>query len=67
MKTIFSRHGNPQALVTDNGPQLTSSEIKQFATNYGFQHITTSPYHPQKQHPGRAHGSNHQETHFRDR
>ena len=47
MKTIFLWHGNPQTLVSDNGPQLTSSEMKQFATNYGFQHITSSPYHPQ--------------------
>ena len=47
MKTIFLRHGIPKTLVSDNGPQLTSSEMKQFATNYGFQHVTTSPYHPQ--------------------
>ena len=47
MKTIFLRHGIPQTLVSDNGPQLTSSEMKQFAANYGFQHVTTSSYHPQ--------------------
>ena len=47
MKTIFSRHGIPRTLVSDNGPQFTSSEMKQFASAYGFQQVTTSPYHPQ--------------------
>lgn len=47
MKTILSQHSIPQTLVSDNGPQLTSSEMKQFVANYGFQHVTTSSYHPQ--------------------
>ena len=47
MKMILSQHSIPQTLVSDNGPQLTSSEMKQFAANYGFQHVTTSSYHPQ--------------------
>jgi transposase InsO family protein len=47
MKSTFSRHGILKILVSDNGPQFTSSEMKELATSYGFQHITTSPYHPQ--------------------
>jgi len=47
LKTIFSRHGIPDTLVTDNGPQYTSQEFSQFAESYGFNHQTSSPYHPQ--------------------
>ena len=44
LKSIFSRHGVPSVLVSDNGPQY---EMKEFAEDYCFKHITSSPYHPQ--------------------
>jgi len=47
MKPIFARHGIPDMIVSDNGPQYASQEFKDFATAYDFQHITSSPYHPQ--------------------
>lgn len=47
MKSIFARHGIPEVLVTDNGPQFSATEFKNFAQHYGFQHITTSPRYPQ--------------------
>ena len=47
MKTIFSRHGIPQTVISDNGPQYDSSEMKQFSSTYGFKHVTPSPYYPQ--------------------
>ena len=47
LKTIFSRHGVPQVLMSDNGPQFDSSEIKEFAATYAFKHITSSPHYPQ--------------------
>ena len=31
----------------DNSPQFISSEYKQFASEYGFEHVTSSPYWPQ--------------------
>ena len=34
-------------MVTDNGPQFDSHEMKEFAQAYEFQHTTTSPYFPQ--------------------
>ena len=34
-------------MVTDNGPQFDSQEMKDFAQTYEFQHTTTSPYYPQ--------------------
>ena len=47
LKAIFARFGIPVILVTDNGPQFDSLEMKQFAQVYEFQHTTTSPYYPQ--------------------
>ena len=47
MKSVFSRHGIPDTVVSDNGPQYDSKEIKEFASLYGFNHVTTSPYYPQ--------------------
>ena len=36
LKAIFSHHGIPSVLVSDNGPQYTSAEMKSFAAMYGF-------------------------------
>lgn len=47
MKRIISRHGIMMTLLTDNGPQFTSSEFKDFTEQYGIDHITSSPYRPQ--------------------
>ena len=47
LKSIFSHHGIPTVLVSDNGPQFDSRDMKEFASTYGFQHITSSPYYPQ--------------------
>ena len=47
MKAIFARHGVPEQVVTNHGPQYASREMKEFASSYGFCHITSSPLHPQ--------------------
>ena len=47
LKTIFARHGIPDELRTDNGPQYHSDEFTQFAKVWGFQHTTSSPRFPQ--------------------
>ncbi len=35
------------ARYTHNGPQFDSKEFREFGTRYGFNHVTTSPYHHQ--------------------
>lgn len=46
LKSIFARHGIPETLISDNGPQFSSSTFSDFATSYGFKHVTSSPKHP---------------------
>ena len=45
-KTVFARHGTPDVLMTDNGPQYTATEFKTFSKSWDFQHITSSPHFP---------------------
>ena len=47
LKTTFSRYGIPEVLITDDGPQYISSEMKEFSNKYGFTHVTSSPRYPQ--------------------
>ena len=47
LKAVFFRYGIPSSMVSDNGPQCASHEMKQFAESYGFTHVTSSPHYPQ--------------------
>ena len=47
LKSVFSRHGIPEIVRSDNGPQYASAEFSTFASSYGFQHVTSSPRYPQ--------------------
>ncbi len=46
LSAIFSCYGNPETLVTDNGPQFTSAAFTSFLQNRGITHIHSSVYHP---------------------
>ncbi|CAB4040233.1 Transposon Ty3-G Gag-Pol poly [Paramuricea clavata] len=40
-------HGIPRVVISDNGPQYSSKEFQEFAKKWEFQHIKSSPYHPE--------------------
>ena len=46
LRSLFSRYGLPEQLVSDNGPQFTSEEFAQFTKMNGIKHILCAPYHP---------------------
>ena len=47
LQSIFARHGIPEVVRSDNGPQYSSQEFQTFAKSYGFQLITSSPRYAQ--------------------
>lgn len=47
LKSIFARHGIPDVVFSDNGPQYSSAEFKDFAESWEFTHIASSPGHAQ--------------------
>ena len=44
-KQIFSEQGIPQIVRSDNGPHFEGQAYKEFAKQYGFRHITSSPHY----------------------
>ena len=47
LKSIFARFVVPEIVVSDNGPQFVSMDMKEFSELYRFQHTTISPHSPQ--------------------
>ena len=47
LKEIFASHGIPDIIIWDNGPQFSAATFRQFAMDYGFVHVTSSPRYPQ--------------------
>ena len=47
LKLLFVRYGIPLTSMSDNGQQFYSSEFRNFAKEYDFQHETTFPHHAQ--------------------
>ena len=51
-KVQFSRHGIPDVLITNNGSQFVQSAFSKFASEWQFEHRSSSPHNPQSN--GRA-------------
>ena len=47
MEHIFSCHGIPEEILTDNGPPFNGKEFALFAKKAGFIHRKITPLHPQ--------------------
>ncbi|XP_041374692.1 uncharacterized protein K02A2.6-like [Gigantopelta aegis] len=47
LQSVFARFGIPKQVVSDNGPQFSSKDFKDFSESYGFSHTTSSPRFPQ--------------------
>lgn len=47
LASVFAREGNPLTLVSDNGPQMTSTAFAEFPAERGIKHIRSSGYWPQ--------------------
>ena len=46
LRTIFARWRLTEKIVSDNGPQFTSTEFQKFCRVNGVKHILVVPYHP---------------------
>ena len=47
LKEMFSEHGMPEILCSENGPQYASVEFADFCTSWHIIHETSSPHYPQ--------------------
>ena len=52
LKQIFATHGVPAIFISDNGPNLASTEFVKFSRDWDFEHVKSSPHHHQSN--GRA-------------
>jgi hypothetical protein len=52
IRKLCAQHGVPETIVSDNGPQFTSQEFKDFCIAITVSHILSPPYHAQSN--GRA-------------
>ena len=46
LKELFSEHGIPETLRSDNGPQFANHMFTEFAKEWNFDHNTSSPRNP---------------------
>ena len=47
LKKMFSEHGIPKVLHSDNGPQYASAQFTDFCMSWGITHKTSSLHYPQ--------------------
>ena len=46
LRPLFTTHGIPEVLASDNGKPFTSTEFSELTKRNGIRHIKTAPYHP---------------------
>ena len=46
LRDVFARFGLPERIVTDNAPNLVSTEFSHFLKQNGIKQTTSAPYHP---------------------
>ena len=46
LRHVFSTHGLPEVLVSDNGSAFTSAQFQTFVKLNGFRHVKSAPYYP---------------------
>jgi hypothetical protein len=46
LRKLFSTHGLPRVIVSDNGPGFASEEFNTFLERNGVKHLYSAPYHP---------------------
>ena len=46
LRSLFTTHGIPELLVSDNGSTFTSQEFQDFMQQNRIRHNTSAPYHP---------------------
>ena len=46
LRKLFAAYGQPESMVSDNGPQFTSEEFETFLKLNGAKHVLCPPYHP---------------------
>ncbi|XP_037565246.2 uncharacterized protein K02A2.6-like [Dermacentor silvarum] len=46
LRRLFGTHGLPDTLVSDNGPQFTSTEFRGFLDANLIRQVTSAPFHP---------------------
>ena len=47
LKKMFSEHGIPKVLCSNNGPQDVSAQFTDLCISWGITHETSSPHYPQ--------------------
>ena len=47
LKPVFARHGIPEVVCSDNGPQYNSAEFSKLSKDWEFKHVTSSPLYAQ--------------------
>ncbi|CAC5388236.1 unnamed protein product [Mytilus coruscus] len=48
LRALFARYGIPDTMISDKGPQVSCNEFAKFATEWEFDHKTSSPGYSQR-------------------